>query len=173
MSDDTPQNPYADPPATPDAVPPPPPAPPLDPYGTAPAPGTAYGTHAAYGAGPATGKIRGTGMCILLCIVTLGIYSYVWFYSVHDEMKRHTGQGLGGGLALVLAFLVGIVMPYITSSEVGGLYERAGQQKPVSGATGLWNFPGIFLIVGPLVWFIKTNNALNEYWRSQGVVEGA
>ena len=39
----------------------------------------------------------------------------------------------------------------------------------MSGATGLWYFPGIFLIVGPLVWFIKTNGALNAYWRSYGV----
>lgn len=115
------------------------------------------------------GKIRGTGVCILLAFVTFGIYTLVWFYKTHDEMKRHTGQGLGGGLALLLAWFVGIVMPYINSSEVGALYERAGQRKPVSGVTGLWYFPGIFLIIGPLVWFVKTNGALNTYWRSQGV----
>ncbi|MBZ5734456.1 DUF4234 domain-containing protein [Nocardioides sp. TRM66260-LWL] len=116
------------------------------------------------------GKIRSTGICILLTVVTLGIYPIVWYYQVHDEMKRHTGQGVGGGIALILAFFVGIVMPYLTSSEVGGLYERAGREKRVSGATGLWYFPGIFLFfIGPIVWFVKTNGALNEYWRSVGV----
>jgi hypothetical protein len=44
---------------------------------------------------------------------------------------------------------VGIVSPYLLSHEVGGLYERRGQAKPVSAATGLWVFPGIFLVVGP------------------------
>jgi hypothetical protein len=83
-------------------------------------------------------------------------------------MKRHSGQGIDGGIALILTIFVGFVMPYITSSEVGGLYERRGQVKPVSGATGLWYFPGMFLVVGPLVWFIKTNGALNSYWRSLG-----
>lgn len=117
----------------------------------------------------APGKIRSTGLCIFLAIITLGIYSIVWFYQTHEEMKRHTGHGLGGGLALVLSIFVGFVMPYITASEVGALFERSGQRKPVSGATGLWYFPGMFLLVGPLVWFIKTNGALNAYWRSQGV----
>jgi len=131
------------------------------PYGASPSP---HGSHVALG------KIRGTGMCILLLFVTFGIYSIVWYYQTHDEMKRHTGDGLGGGLAIVLALFVGFVMPYISSSEVGQMYERAGQKKPVSGATGLWYFPGMLILVGPIVWFIKTNGALNDYWRSQGAV---
>ncbi len=123
-----------------------------------------------YGARP-TGQIgatRDTAACIVLCIVTLGIYSLYWFYKTHDEMKRHTGQGLGGGIAFLLAFFVGIVMPYLTSNEVGDLYGRAGQRPPVTWATGLWYFPGIFILIGPFVWFIQTNGALNSYWRSQG-----
>ena len=119
------------------------------------------------GAGP-IGKVRSTGVAILLALVTFGIYTLVWYYLVHEEMKKHSGHGLGGGVALLLAFFVGPVMPYLTASEVGGLYERAGQNKPVSGLTGLWYFPGMFLVVGPLVWFIKTNGALNSYWRSLG-----
>ena len=114
------------------------------------------------------GQVRGTGLAILLFVVTFGIYGWYWFYVVHDEMKRHKGQGLGGGLALVLSFFVTIVMPYLTAQEVGEMYERRGQRRPVSGATGLWYFPGSFLVVGPLVWFILTNNALNDYWRSVG-----
>lgn len=120
--------------------------------------------------GPAVvGRIRGTGISILLYVVTLGIYGYVWYYQVHDEMKQHKhGDGLGGGLALLIAFLAGIAMPYVTAAEVGGLYERRGQAKPVSGWTGLWVFPGILIIVGPIIWFVKTNRALNDYWASLG-----
>ena len=114
------------------------------------------------------GKVRGTGMCILLTIVTFGIYSAYWYYATHEEMKRHSSQGLGGVVALLLALFVGIVMPYINSNEVGGLYERQGKEKPVSAATGLWYFPGIFILVGPIVWFVKTNGALNDYWKSRG-----
>lgn len=114
------------------------------------------------------GKVRGTGAVIALYMVTLGIYGLVWHYKVHAELKRHTGFGLGGGVALLLTFFVGFVMPFLTSSEVGGLYERAGRPKPVSGATGLWVVPGFLLLVLPFVWIVKTNGALNDYWRSVG-----
>ena len=131
------------------------------------APPSSYGQVVLHG-GP--GKIRGTGVAILLSIVTLGVYQLVWYFGTHEEMKRHKGTGLGGGIALLLAFFVGIAMPYITSAEVGELYERRGMPKPVSGVTGLWYFPGIFLFgIGPIIWFVKTNGALNAYWRQQGV----
>jgi hypothetical protein len=120
---------------------------------------------------PATGpigRVRDTGTCMLLCLVTLGIYALVWYYHVHDEMKRHTGEGLGGGLGLVVAWFVGIVSPFLASSEIGKMYERRGEHAPVSGATGLWYMPGMLILVGPFVWFVKTNGALNSYWRSLG-----
>jgi Domain of unknown function (DUF4234) len=116
------------------------------------------------------GEIRPTGMCMLLFFVTLGIYGLYWWFKVHDEMKRHSNDGLGGGLALVLAIFIGIVMPFLTSSEVGKLYERRGQHPPVTGLTGLWYFPGALILVGPFIWFMQTNEALNAYWRSQAAV---
>lgn len=78
------------------------------------------------------------------------------------------GQGLGGGLALLIAFLVGAVQPFITSHEVGELCTRRGWRPPVSGLTGLWYFPGVFILVGPLVWFIQTNGAINDNWKALG-----
>jgi hypothetical protein len=161
------------PPANPSAYPPPPVGDPTA-YPPPPPPGQPQymqpysGGAVPYGAPGPLGKIRSTGTCILLFIVTLGIYGWFWYYNAHEEMKRHTGQGIGGVVALLLAIFISIVMPYITSSEVGDLYERDGKAKPVSGATGLWYFPGIFIIVGPIIWFVKTNGALNEYWASKG-----
>jgi hypothetical protein len=134
-----------------------------------PAP-TGYPVATAYAptAGP-VGKVRGTGACIALTIVTFGIYSLYWYYATHDEMKKHTGDGLGGGLALVLAIFIGIASPFLSSSEVGKLYERRGMRAPVSGVTGLWFLLlSWFFLVGAIVWFVKTNGALNAYWRSQG-----
>ena len=125
-----------------------------------------YGTVAS-GTGP-IGRVRGTGTCILLCIVTLGIYSLYWYFATHDEMKRHSGSGLGGPIALLLALFVGVASPFLSSNEVGELYTRRGQAAPVTGLTGLWVVPGFLLLVLPLVWFVRTNNALNAYWRSVG-----
>ena len=70
-------------------------------------------------------------------------------------MKQHTGQGIGGGIALLLAIFVGIAMPFISSNEVGNLYARRGQAKPVSAVTGLWFLLlGWFFLVGAIVWFV-------------------
>ncbi|MCZ2860639.1 DUF4234 domain-containing protein [Blastococcus sp. VKM Ac-2987] len=117
------------------------------------------------------GRMRPTGTTILLVFVTLGIWAFVYYYQVHDEMRRHSGQGLGGVLALVISIVFGVVSPFLLSNEVGQLYDRRGQQSPVSALTGLWFFPGLFILVGPFIWFIRTNNALNEYWRGLGVTE--
>jgi hypothetical protein len=117
--------------------------------------------------GPA-GQVRGTGLQMLLYVVTFGIWGYFYYFVTHDEMKRHSGEGLGGVLALLINVFASIASPFLLSHEVGGLYERSGRRRPVSALTGLWFFPGIFLLVGPLIWFVLTNRALNDYWRSRG-----
>jgi uncharacterized protein DUF4234 len=153
-----------------ETTPPPPPAaeagqpyPSYEPNGT-PTGSPAQPSAATPAMGP-RGEIRSTGTCILLSIVTLGIYSLVWYYKTHSELKAHSGEGLGGPVALILALFVGFVMPFFTSSEVGGLYTRRGQVPPVTGKTGLWI---LLPLAGSIVWFVKTNGALNDYWRSQG-----
>lgn len=115
------------------------------------------------------GQMRPTGMTILLWVVTLGIWGFIYYYQTHEEMKRHTGEGLGGVLALVISLFFGIVSPFLLSNEVGNLYGRRGQEKPVTAVTALWFFPGILILVGPFIWFVQTNNALNSYWQSLGV----
>ena len=158
-------------PAQPDEAPVPSAAP-REPEPVPPTPDAPVAVAPAYGVpmalGPA-GQVRSTGTCVLLTIVTLGFYTWYWFYKTHDEMKRHTGDGLGGGIALLLTIFVGIVMPFLNSHEVGKLYERRGQAQPVSAVTGLWYLLlGWFFFVGAIVWFVKTNRALNDYWESQG-----
>jgi hypothetical protein len=134
-------------------------------YGAMPAP-PAYGRYP-QPAGP-IGQVRSTGLQVLLFIVTFGIWSLVYFFQTHEEMKRHTGEGVGGVIALLINIFAGVASPYLLSHEVGRLYEREGRPRPVSALTGLWFFPGMLILIGPLVWFIQTNSALNDYWRSMG-----
>jgi hypothetical protein len=102
---------------------------------------------------------------ILLSIVTLGIYGLYWQYSTYKEMKDHTGQGIGGGVGLLLAILLGIVNIFLMPSEVGNMYAAEGQVKPISGASGFW----VFLpIVGSFVWTFKVQGNLNRYWTAHG-----
>ena len=115
------------------------------------------------------GKVRSTWAVIGLSIITLGIYSLYYTFVTHDEMKKHSGEGIGGVLALVLAIVTGgLVQAFLFPHEVGTLYARQGRPRPVTATTGLWVLLGSFIVVGPLVWLIKTNGALNAYWRSLG-----
>jgi hypothetical protein len=110
------------------------------------------------------GQPRGIGFAILLFIITLGIYGLYWVYKTQEEMKQHTGEGLGGVLGLVVWILVSAVSAFVIPSEVGKMYERAGKTPPVTGWTGLWLFPFGIFIIPAIVWFVKIQGSLNRYW---------
>lgn len=113
------------------------------------------------------GSPRGVGFGILLFIVTFGFYGWYWVYKTQEEMKQHTGEGLGGVLGLVVWILVGAVSAFVIPSEIGNMVAKDGRPKPVTGWTGLWLFPfGIFLIPA-IVWFVKCQGSLNRYWESK------
>jgi hypothetical protein len=111
------------------------------------------------------GKPRGWVVVILLSIVTLGIYGLYWQYATFQEMKDYSGDGIGGVVGLILAIFLGVVNWFLMPAEVGNLYAAEGQEKPVSGLTGLWN---LLPIVGSFIWLAKTQNRLSEFWEAHG-----
>jgi len=114
------------------------------------------------------GRPRGIGFGILMYIVTLNFYSWYWVYQTEEEMGKHTGEGLGGVLGLVIWILIQPVMAFVIPSEIGKMYRKDGREPPMSGWTGLWLFPGAILIIPAIVWFVKVQGALNDYWESKG-----
>jgi hypothetical protein len=111
------------------------------------------------------GKIRSPLSVILLSIITIGIYSLYWQYASFNEMKEHSGEGIGGGLGLFFAILIGIVNVFLLPAEVGNLYARDGKEKPISGLTGFWTF---LPLIGGIIWVVKVQGRLNEYWKAHG-----
>ena len=114
-------------------------------------------------AGP-LGHPRGVGFGILMYIITLNFYSWYWVYKTQEEVKQHSGDGLGGVLGLVVWIIIGAVSAFVIPSEIGRMYQKDGQHAPVTGWTGLWLFPGAILIIPAIVWFVKVQNSLNTYW---------
>jgi hypothetical protein len=133
-----------------DSTPAPPPPPPV----------------ASSGWGP-VGKVRNPWAVIGLSIITLSIYWYYWNYQVFREMKDHSGDGVGGVIGLVIALVIGVVNLFLIPSEVGNMYAKAGQEKPVRGVTGFWN---LIPIIGWIIWTIKVQGAMNERWESAGAM---
>lgn len=156
MADDTPND-GGEP--TP-APPPPPPPPPTSSVPPPPVPSVATG-----GWGP-PGKIRSWGVVAILTIITCGIYGLFWQYYVFQENKEHSGEGVGGTVGVILAIFIGIVNIFLLPAEVGNIYAKAGQEKPVTGVTGFW---AIIPIVGWFIWLYKVQNAINRRWEQMGV----
>ena len=114
------------------------------------------------------GKIRSPLTVLLLMIITLGIYGIVYYYKTFSEMKDYSGEGVGGGVGLLLSLFCSIVVIFLIPAEVGNLYERDGREKPVSGITGLLV---ILPLIGTLIWLGKVQGALNDFWESKGATK--
>ena len=110
------------------------------------------------------GSPRGIGFGILLYIVTIGLYGWYWAFKTQEEMKRRTGDGIGGVIGLVIWIVINPVSAFVIPSEVGHMYRKDGKPAPMTGWTGLWLFPFGVFIVPAIVWFVKVQGALNRYW---------
>ena len=114
------------------------------------------------GWGP-VGRVRNPWGVVGLSFITLGIYFLFWTYAVFKEMKDHSGEGIGGPIGLVIALLIGIVNAFLIPSELGNIYAKAGQEKPVTGMTGFWTF---IPLIGFIIWILKVQAALNNRWET-------
>jgi hypothetical protein len=122
-------------------------------------------TSAAAARGP-IGETRSIGLSILWFILTLGIYSVYWTYKTQEEVKRYSGNGVGGVLGLVIYILISPVTFFIVPSEVRYMYENLdGDKSPVRGIHGLWF---LLPVIGHIIWFVQVQGALNRYWESKG-----
>jgi Domain of unknown function (DUF4234) len=115
------------------------------------------------------GETRSIPLSILWAILTLGIYAFVWVYRTQEEIKRYSGNGIGGVIGLVIFLVIGVVTYFVVPSEVRYMYEDLDgggkDSSPVRGVTGLWV---LLPIAGPFIWFFKVQGALNRYWESKG-----
>ncbi|HEY3106220.1 MAG TPA: DUF4234 domain-containing protein, partial [Gaiellaceae bacterium] len=112
------------------------------------------------------GETRQIPLCFVWFILTLGIYGFYWVYKTQEEVKRYSGNGVGGILGLVIYFVLPPVTFFVVPSEVRYMYEELdGLKSPVRGLHGLWF---LLPIVGAIVWFVLVQGALNRYWESKG-----
>ena len=111
------------------------------------------------------GPYYSPGLVILLTIVTLGIWGILWTYRTNEDLKRHNGDGLGGVLGIVIYLLLSIVLMFTIPDEISKLYKRDGRESPVSAVWGLWF---LLPLIGNIIWYVKVQRSLNEFWLSKG-----
>ncbi len=105
------------------------------------------------------------GLTILLMIVTLGIWGFFWTYRTSEDLKKYNGDGLGGVLGIVIYILLSVILMFTIPNEIKNMYQRAGRESPISAVWGLWF---LLPLIGNIVWYVKVQRSLNDFWRSAG-----
>jgi hypothetical protein len=112
-----------------------------------------------------TGVYYRKGITILLMIVTVGIWGFFWSYHTGEDLKRYNGDGLGGLVNVLIYLVLSVVLMFTIPYEISNMYTRDGRNSPVSTLWGLWF---LLPIIGHLVWYLKVQDALNDFWRGKG-----
>jgi hypothetical protein len=130
-------------------------------------------------------KVRDEGLVILWSILTLGIYTLVWYYKINREMRdfgqAHGDEKLGNSnpvlsiLAVTIGSLV-IVPPIVSYWKTTGRIRRMQRACNVAPLEG-WVI-AILYVVGIFIFFTLiaippyVQSGLNKVWKLYPPVEG-
>jgi len=115
------------------------------------------------------GSRRSLGLIILLSIVTCGIWTVVWSFQNGEELKRHTGNGIGGVGYLFITLFISPVTMFLMASEVEQMYRADGQDDPP--ITTIWGLWFLLPLIGNIIWYVRIQNAINDYWTAHGATD--
>lgn len=110
----------------------------------------------------------------LLGLITVGIYTLVWYYKINDEARRYLRDDAIKPAYSVLAFIPGVILLYIpplvsvfrSGERVKRMQTRAGVQSgTVSAALTLL----LLFVFG--VWVIYLQSGLNQTWEAAAATQ--
>jgi hypothetical protein len=111
------------------------------------------------------GTPRSVGLTILVAIVTFGIWTWVWSYMNGEELRTYRRNGLGGVAYLLLTIIFVPITMFLMANEVENLYLDAGEQPRITTLWGLWF---LLPLIGQIVWYVRIQHAINEFWQARG-----
>lgn len=79
---------------------------------------------------------RSVGLCIVLSIVTCGIYAMYWMYCIHNDVQEVSGvpMSVSGGLVIVLNIVTCGIYGFYWNYKMGQMLDTAkGQPNGSSG----------------------------------------
>jgi hypothetical protein len=110
---------------------------------------------------------------IVFPIITLGIYHFVWYYKIHEEMLRFDSRqpiNPGGSLLTILFGWIIIVPPFVSYFNTGNRIATAQRAAGLAPTANPWiGFLLLFLFgLTPLYYQMELNKITDRY----GVPEG-
>jgi hypothetical protein len=133
----------------------------------------------------ARAKVRDEGLVALWTILTLGIYTFVWYYRINREMRdfgrAHGDEELAGSnpvlsiLAVTIGALV-IIPPIVSYWKTTGRIrrmQRACNVVPIEGwVIAILYVLGIFIILTFIAIPPYVQSGLNKVWKLYPPAEG-
>jgi hypothetical protein len=111
------------------------------------------------------GKPRSVGLTILVTIVTFGFWTWIWSYWNGEELKNYRRDGLGGVAYQFLTILITPVNKLLMANQVEKMYLDAGEEPRITTMWGLWF---LLPLIGNIIWYVRIQNAINEFWQARG-----
>ena len=108
---------------------------------------------------------RSVGLTILVSIVTFGIWTWVWSYMNGEELKNYRRDGLGGVAYLLFTIFISPITMFLMANEVEQMYREAGEEPKITTLWGLWF---LLPLIGNIIWYVRIQNAINEFWQARG-----
>lgn len=114
-------------------------------------------------------KSRSIPVCILLSLVTCGIYPIYWFIVMTDDANYVSGDqnATSGGMAFLLGIITCSIYTYYWAYKQGEKIVRAKQMRGIPADS---NLPILYLILslpiipcGPIIGYCLMQNELNKF----------
>lgn len=111
-------------------------------------------------------KERNIAVCIILSIITCGIYGLYWFVCLTDETNAAAGvDGTSGVLALVLTIVTCGIYGFYWAYKCGEKIDMANQQRGLPCGNGGLLYLLLF-IFGGIIAYALIQNELNKFVKS-------
>lgn len=94
------------------------------------------------------GTNRNIALCILLCIVTCGIYFYYWLYKLDEELSSLSGekQSVSGVVLIILSIVTANIYLWYWLYKAGEQTDLLKQRQGKAASSS----PILFLVMGIL-----------------------
>lgn len=108
-------------------------------------------------------KERNIALCVILSIITCGIYGLYWFVCLTDDTNTIAGEpGTSGVLALVLTIITcgiyGLYWAYKCGEKIDKAHQRNGKSAENGGILYL-----ILFIFGGIIAYALIQNEINKF----------
>ena len=104
-------------------------------------------------------KKRNIALCVILSIVTLGIYGLYWFVQITNDVNKLADpeNKTSGGMALLLTISTCNIYGLFWAYKMGGLLDKAQMDRgnPAQNRAVLYLI--LELVIAPVSWILMQN----------------